>query len=49
MTARCASVWTKDKELIDYKPATMKLSACEVKSRVDLEQSPTLVKLKEML
>ena len=39
----------KDKELIDYKPATMKLSACEVKSRVDLEQSPTLVKLKEML
>ncbi len=39
----------KDKELVEYRPATMKLTACEVKSRVDLEQSPTLMKLKEML
>ena len=39
----------KDKELIEYKPATMKLTACEVKQRVDLEQSQTLVKLRGML
>ncbi len=39
----------KDKGLVEYSCATGKVNACEVKSRVDLEQSQTLVKLKQML
>lgn len=39
----------RDKELVEYKPATMKLSVLDVTHKVDLEQSQTLVKLKEML
>ncbi len=39
----------KDKGLVEYKPATSRVTACEVKARVDLEQSETLVRLKQML
>ena len=38
-----------DKELVEYKPATMKLSLLQVSGKVDLEQSQTLVKLRQML
>lgn len=44
----CVDIFS-DKQLVSYKPATMKLSACEVSSKVDLEQSQTLIKLKQML
>lgn len=44
----CIDIFS-DKGLIEYKPATMKLTACEVTSKVDLEQSETLKRLKQML
>ena len=39
----------KDKGLVEYKPATSRVTSCEVKARVYLEQSETLVRLKQML
>lgn len=38
-----------DKQLIEYKPATMKIKIKPVSKRVDLEDSDTLVKLHSML
>jgi len=39
----------KDKELIDFKPSSMKIKLLPVSKRVDLENSETLVRLKGML
>ena len=44
----CIDIFS-EKGLVEYKPATMTLSACEVSSKVDLEESPTLVKLRKMI
>lgn len=39
----------KDKELIEFKPSSMKIKLLPVSKRVDLEDSDTLVRLKGML
>ena len=44
----CVDIFA-DKQLVEYKPATMSISMLEVNSKVDLEDSPTLKKLRSML
>ena len=44
----CVDIFA-DKQLVDYKAATMSVSMLEVSSKVDLEDSPTLKKLRSML
>ena len=44
----CVDIFS-EKELVEYKPATMKVCAAQVSHKVDLEDSPTLVRLRRML
>lgn len=44
----CVDIFA-DKQLVDYKAATMSVSMLEVSSKVDLEDSPTMKKLRSML
>lgn len=44
----CVDVF-REKGLVDYKASLMRITPCEVTSKVDIEDSPTLVRLRSMI